>query len=71
MRGHISKHHNKSHLLYHIVCPVKYRRQVIEEDISETMKQICIGISGRYEINFIEIGTDTDHVHFLVQSVPT
>ena len=35
------------------------------------MQQTCIGISERYEINFIEIGTDTDHVHFLVQSVLT
>lgn len=25
----------------------------------------------RYEISFLEIGTDKDHVHFLVQSVPT
>ena len=25
----------------------------------------------RYQINFLEIGTDEDHVHFLVQSVPT
>ena len=71
MSEHISKRHNKSLLIYHIVCPVKYRRQVIDEEISETMKQTCIGISERYEINFIEIGTDTDHVHFLVQSVPT
>ena len=35
------------------------------------MKQTCIGISERYEINFIKIGTDTDHVRFLVQSVST
>lgn len=28
-------------------------------------------IGKRYEVNFMEIGTDKDHVHFLVQSVPT
>ena len=27
-------------------------------------------IAKRYEISFIEIGADKDHVHFLVQSVP-
>ena len=27
-------------------------------------------ISKRYEIIFLEIGTDKDHVHFLIQSVP-
>jgi len=28
-------------------------------------------ISERYEIHFLEIGNDVDHVHFLIQSVPT
>ena len=27
-------------------------------------------IEKRYEIKFLEIGTDNDHVHFLIQSVP-
>jgi REP element-mobilizing transposase RayT len=35
------------------------------------LKEICIEISKRYEIHFIEIGTAGDHAHFLVQSVPT
>ena len=38
--------------------------------ILKTLKEICLEISTRYEINFIEIGTDVDHVHFLIQSVP-
>lgn len=35
------------------------------------LKEICKEIALRYEIEFLEIGTDSDHVHFLVQSVPT
>lgn len=31
---------------------------------------MCLEIAKRYEIVFLEIGTDKDHVHFLVQSVP-
>lgn len=34
------------------------------------MKELCLEISKRYDIAFIEIGTDADHVHFLIQSVP-
>ena len=34
------------------------------------MKEICIEIFRRYDIIFIEIGSDRDHVHFLIQSVP-
>jgi len=32
---------------------------------------VCLEIEKRYEIKFVEIGVDKDHVHFLVQSVPT
>jgi putative transposase len=64
------KRHNKNLLLYHIVCPAKYRRKVFTKEISESLKEICIGIAERYEIHFVEIGFDEDHVHFLVQSVP-
>ena len=67
---HIYKAHNKTALLYHIVCPVRYRRKVITNEVSITLKNVCIEISKRYEIYFLEIGTDDDHVHFLVQSVP-
>ena len=70
MSEHIYKRHNKSLLLYHIVCPAKYRRKVFTEKVAETLKEVCIGIDKRYEIHFVEIGVDEEHVHFLVQSVP-
>lgn len=31
----------------------------------------CLEIERRYEVKFLEIGTDKDHVHLLVQSVAT
>ena len=70
MGKYIHKSHNVSMLLYHLVCPAKYRKVVFDEAIDLELKNICIEISSRYEIEFIEIGTDQDHVHFLVQSVP-
>jgi putative transposase len=39
--------------------------------IGESLKDICLEISERYEINFVEISYEPDHVHFLVQSVPS
>jgi len=68
---YIHKSHNVSVLLYHYVCPAKYRRIVFSEAIDNTLKDVCLAISERYEIHFLEIGTDDNHVHFLVQSVPT
>jgi len=68
---YVYKSHNVSVLLYHFVCPAKYRRVVFSEAVDQTLKDICLEISKRYEIEFIEIGTDNDHVHFLIQSIPT
>ena len=63
--------HNVSNLVYHIVCPAKYRRVVFDETVDEHLRQICLEIEKRYDyIVFLEIGTDKDHVHFLVQSTP-
>ncbi len=71
MSEHLVKRHNKTLLLYHIVCPMKYRRSAITEEIGEGLKEICLQITERYEIHFVEIGYESDHVHFLVQGVPT
>jgi len=46
------------------------RRISLTLEITGSLKEICIGIGERYEIHFVEIGTDEDHVNFLVQSVP-
>ena len=67
----IHKRHNVSILMYHIVCPAKYRRVVLTPEVDAVLKDVCMEIEKRYEIEFLEIGTDKDHVHFLVQSVPT
>ena len=57
-------------MLYHLVCPAKYRRKVFTKEIEKELKEICLEIQHQYEIHFVEIGADADHVHFLIQSVP-
>ena len=71
MSEYVHKSHNVSVLLYHFVFPSKYRRIIFSKEVDKTLVAVCIEISKRYEVNFLEIGTDQDHVHFLVQSVPT
>jgi putative transposase len=70
MSIYLHKSHNVSVLLYHLVFPTKYRRLVIDDVVDREIKDVCLEIGKRYEIHFIEIGADKDHVHFLVQSVP-
>ena len=70
MSEYLHKSHNVSVLLYHLVCPAKYRKAVFSREVEAELKTACLEIEARYEIRFLEIGADRDHVHFLVQSVP-
>lgn len=56
-------------MLYHFVCPGKYKKVVFSKEIDFTLKKIGVEISKRYDVIFIKIGTDKDDVHFLILSV--
>ena len=71
MSEFIHESHNVTVLLYHLVFPAKYRRVVFDKGVDRALTEVCLEIEKRYEVKFLEIGTDEDHVHFLVQSVPT
>ena len=70
MSKFIHKSHNVTVLLYHLVFPEKYRKVLFDKGVDRALSDICLEIEERYQIHFLEIGTDDDHVHFLVQSVP-
>lgn len=70
MSQNIRLSHRVSNMIYHFVCPAKYRRNVFEKNVDEELKKVCIEIENRYDMRFLEIGTDKNHVHFLIQSIP-
>ena len=70
MTPSVKRSHNVSELVYHLVCPVKYRRKIFTDTNEETLKEICLELEKRYELKFLEIGIDKDHVHFLIQTIP-
>lgn len=71
MSEYIHKRDNVTTLLYHLVFPAKYRRAVFDDAVDKTLRDVCLELEKRYQLKFLEIGTDEDHVHFLVQSVPS
>ncbi len=71
MSEYIHKSHNVTVLIYHVVFPAKYRRVVFDEDVDSVVKEVCLEIEKRYQVKFLEIGSDKDHIHFLLQTVPT
>jgi len=69
MSRFIHKSHNVSVLVYDLVCVAK--RVVFDEAVESVLRAVCLDIALRFEITFLEIRLDGDHVHFLLQSVPT
>tara|TARA_B100000745_G_scaffold291347_1_gene231035 strand:- start:378 stop:779 length:402 start_codon:yes stop_codon:yes gene_type:complete len=57
-------------LVYHLVCPIKYQRKIFTSENEPTLKALALELEKRYELHFLEIGIDTDHVHFLTQAIP-
>ena len=44
---------------------------IFDQKVDHELRNVCMEIEKRYEVKFLEIGVDKDHVHFLIQSVPT
>lgn len=57
-------------LYYHIVLVVKYRRKVLDDEISDRAKEIFEYISLNYNITLQEWNHDKDHVHILFKAHP-
>lgn len=58
-------------LFYHLILVVKYRRKVINKEISEKLKDMFIEIGKNYGISLIEWGFEEDHIHCLFKAKPT
>jgi putative transposase len=57
-------------LNYHLVLVVKYRRKVIDEDVSEFARQTFERIGASYHITLIEWNHDGDHIPVLFKAHP-
>ena len=57
-------------MYYHLVLVTKYRRPVIDDDISEFAKSIFERIGERYHIKLIEWNHDIDHIHVMFKGQP-
>lgn len=68
---HIHKRHNVSLLLYHLVCVAKYRRSIFNETVDTLIVEVCKELELKYELSFHEIGSDQNHIHFLIQTIPS
>ena len=65
-----TNNHSVFLLYYHLILVTKYRRQVIDDEISDFAKDTFIRISESYHITLIEWNHDKDHVHIVFKAQP-
>ncbi|NOU82809.1 IS200/IS605 family transposase, partial [Paenibacillus sp. LMG 31459] len=65
-----TNNHSVFSLHYHLVLVVKYRRKVIDDDISNRLQEIFESIQPNYNITLQEWKHDKDHVHILMKAHP-
>ena len=65
-----SNNHSVFSMHYHLVLVVKYRRRVINDDISKRLREIFEYIAPNYNITLEEWNHDKDHVHILFRAHP-
>lgn len=65
-----SNNHSVFSLNYHLVLVIKYRKQVLNDDISSRLKEIFEYISQNYNITLEEWEHDKDHIHVLFKAHP-
>ena len=62
--------HSVFNIHFHLILVVKYCKKVIDERISERLKEIFEYIQDNYNIVLEEWNYDIDHVHILFRSEP-
>lgn len=65
-----TNNHSVFSLHYHLVMYIKYRRKVINDSISDRLKDIFVDIAPNYGVELLEWSHDIDHVHLLFKAKP-
>jgi len=55
---------------YHIVFPVKYRKALLDSEVTAIIVETAMSIQERYAIEMEAIGCDRDHIHLLCGAHP-
>lgn len=66
----VKDYHSVYDLNYHLILVTKYRRQVINDDISTELYLMFDSIGEKYGIKATEFNHDTNHIHVLFTAKP-
>ena len=67
-------YYKSSHLVfkchYHVIFCPKYRHSILIGEVKDRLKELCYEIANNYEFEIIEMETDKNHIHMLINCNP-
>lgn len=63
--------HSIFNLKIHLIVVVAYRRKVISSLIMQTLRETITEVCESFSVNVLEFSGEMDHVHLLLEIVPT
>lgn len=69
MKWH-SNSHSKYLLQYHLIFVCKYRKKLLDPEISDDVKQLSFEICNRHHAINRVMETDKDHIHYTIETTP-
>ena len=66
-----SHYHCVYDMKYHLVLVTKYRRKCFTSEMLVRMKEIVENLLSSQEVELLEFGGETDHIHLLISLNPT
>lgn len=67
---YVSDCHRKYYLKVHLIFVCKYRKKLLNDNLSEYLKRKVLEISQKYDFSIDVMETDKDHIHMLVTYKP-
>ena len=68
--GYISTNRSKHNLKIHLIFVCKYRKNLLMNKINDDMKIIIRNIESKSDFDILEMETDKDHIHLMIQFPP-
>lgn len=65
-----SNNHSVFSINFHLILVVKYRKKVIDNEISDFLKETFVRIASNHNVHLVEWNHDRDHIHVLLKAEP-
>ena len=70
LHGYQTTNRAKHNLKIHLILVCKYRKKLLYGELDVFLKAIISNIKQKSDFEIVEVETDKDHIHLMIQYIP-